>query len=178
MNIIEWIKNIFKRSKQKLLEAPKEIQQDKSWKDRLQIPSNDEIVLEKISQMKLRNEELKSLESLVLYREGSLKREDLILELEKKYKNNIISESDIKSLVYLHDVIEYEDEHGDYNIREFLDDDDSNYIKLIDGMIKYAEQKAKENDVECITEFVPKNRDVINQIKDEMMQESEKEKEE
>lgn len=178
MNIIDRIKSIFKRNKMKLLEAPKEIKEDKSWKDNLQAPSNENIVLEKITQRQLRIEELKSLESIVLYREGSLKSEDVIVELEKKYKNNIISESDIKSLQSLHDVIEYEDEHGDYNIREFLDEEETNYIKLIDGMIEYAKQKAQENDVECISEFVPKNRDVINQIKDEMIQESEKEKEE
>lgn len=175
MNIIDWIKNIFKRSKQKLLDAPKEIQQDKSWKEKLQTPSNQEVVAEKISQEELRIKQIKSVESLVLYRAGSLKGEEIIADIEKTHKSSMISEVDVKTLLFLHDVIELEDEHGDYNIREFIDEEETNYINLIERMIKYAEQKAQENDVEDIIEFVPKNREVINQIKDEMIQESENE---
>lgn len=175
MNIIEWIKNIFKRSKTKLLEAPKEIPEDKSWKDMLQALANQDIVLEKISQEELRIKQIKSVESLVLDKEGSLKSEEIIAYIEKTCKNSIISDIDIKALQSLHDVIEYEDEQGDYNIREFLDKEETNYIKLIERMIKYSEQKAQENDVENIIDFVPKNREVIDQIKEEMIQESENE---
>ena len=176
MKIFDFIKKIIEKNQIKQTE---DSIYEKSWREMLHYePSEDdeEEDLEPTAptEEQLRSEQIEYTSFIILNRE-ELQKEGIIQYIQKKYENILLNDADIQSLIAIYHSIEYEDAYGNYNIREFIEDDEKNIVKLVDELVLKAKEEAEKHKSEEIGEFVITDFKLIGEIKDQIENDNERE---
>ena len=176
MKIFDFIKKIIEKNQIKQTE---DSIYEKSWREMLHYePSEDdeEEDLEPTAptEEQLRSEQIEYTSFIILNRE-ELQKEGIIQYIQKKYENILLNDADIQSLIAIYHSIEYEDAYGNYNIREFIEDDEKNIVKLVDELVLKAKEEAEKHKSEEIGEFVIRDFKLIGEIKDQIENDNERE---
>ena len=174
MKIFDFIKKIIEKNQIKQTE---DSIYEKSWRELLHYePSEEEENLEPTAptEEQIRNEQIEYTSSIILNKDD-LKKEDIAQYIQKKYENILLNDADIQSLIAIYHSIEYEDAYGNYNIREFIEDDEKNIVKLVDELILNAKEEAEKNKSEDISKFVITDFKLIGEIKDQIENNNERE---
>ena len=155
MKIFDFIKKNIEKNQ---IKQPEDSIYEKSWREMLHYePSEDdeEEDLEPTAptEEQLRSEQIEYTSSIILNKDD-LKKEDITQYIQKKYENILLNDADIQSLIAIYHSIEYEDAYGNYNIREFIEDDEKNIVKLVDELVLKAKEEAEKHKSEEIGEFV------------------------
>lgn len=169
MKIFDFIKKIIEKNQIKQTE---DSIYEKSWREMLHYePSEDdeEETLEPTAptEEQLRSEQIEYTSFIILNRE-ELQKEDIIQYIQKKYENVLLNDADIQALISIYHAIEYEDICADYNIREFMDEDEKNIVKLVDELVLKAKEEAEKHKSEEIGEFVITDFKLIGEIKNQI----------
>lgn len=172
MKILNFIKKDFPKKK---LNENKCSENSKSWKSDLQYTIKDEKIVKPLTLEQMRIEQIKLTNFIVLFKEGHLSKEDIIKCIKNSYSNVILSDEEIEALISIQKIIQYEDLYGNYNIREFIDEDEKNIIELIDGLVENANKKAKKHKSKDISEFITKDYKEINEIKNKIKEKNKEE---
>lgn len=178
MNILDWIKKILKVKSVKQIEEPKETEKENSWKQSIQYSPDTEKKQDTLTEEQIRIEQIMHTQFMILFKDGYLLKEDIIKAIKQQYDEVILTDADMESLISIHDVMKYEDLHGDYNIREFLDEDENenNFVKLVDKLIEHAKQEAQKYEMEDISQFVTNDSKIMNELKNDIIKENKIEK--
>lgn len=165
MKIFDFIKKIIEKNQ---IKQPEDSIYEKSWRERLHYEPSDEDIEETLEQTapteeEIRTEQIEYTSSIILTRE-KLKGKDIAQYIQKKYENLLLNDVDIQALMLIYHAIEYEDECANYNIREFIDEDDNNIVKLVDGLVLKAKEEAEKNKSDDISKFVSTDFKLIDEI--------------
>ena len=168
MKIFDFIKKFTEKNQIKPTE--KSVDQE-NWKELLHYdPSEDEEeYLEQPvpTEEQIRGKQIEFTSSIILNRE-KLQKEDIIQYIQKKYENVLLNDADIQALISIYHAIEYEDICANYNIREFIDEDEKNIVKLVDELVLKAKEEADKNKTEDISKFVITDFKLIGEIKNQI----------
>lgn len=145
---------------------------EKSWKEWLHYEPSDDDTEEPIEQTapteeQIRTEQIEYTSPIILNKED-LKKEDIEQYIQKKYENVLLNDADIQSLISVYHAVEYEDAYGNYNIREFIDEDENNIVKLVDELVLKAKEEAEKNKSKEISKFVITDCKLIGEIKNQI----------
>ena len=176
MKIFDFIKKNIEKNQ---IKQPEDSIYEKSWREMLHYePSEDdeEEDLEPTAptEEQLRSEQIEYTSFIILNRE-ELQKEGIIQYIQKKYENILLNDADIQSLIAIYHSIEYEDAYGNYNIREFIEDDEKNIVKLVDELVLKAKEEAYKNKTEDISKFVTTDFKIVDEIKKQIENNDEKE---
>ena len=169
MKIFDFIKKF--TEKNQIKQTEKSIY-EKSWKELLHYEPSEDDTEETLEQTapteeQIRTEQIEFTSSIILNKE-KLQKEDIIQYIQKKYENILLNDADIQALISIYHAIEYEDICADYNIREFMDEDENNIVKLVDELVLKAKEEAKKHKSEEISKFVTTDFKLIGEMKNQI----------
>ena len=169
MKIFDLMKKFTKRNQIK--QTKKSIDKG-NWKEPLHYETSKTDIeenLEEITPMeeKIRNEQIAYVCSIVLNKED-LKKEDMAKYIKKKYKKVLLNDVDMQSLISIYHAIEHEDMYGNYNIREFIDEDENNIVKLVNELVLNAKVEARKQKSKDISKFVITDFKLIGEVKNQL----------
>ena len=176
MKIFDFIKKNIEKNQ---IKQPEDSIYEKSWREMLHYEPSEDDEEENLEQTaptdeQIRNEQIEYTSSIILNKDD-LKKEDITQYIQKKYENILLNDADIQSLIAIYHSIEYEDAYGNYNIREFIEDDEKNIVKLVDELVLKAKEEAEKHKSEEIGEFVITDFKLIGEIKDQIENDNERE---
>lgn len=176
MKIFDFIKKIIEKNQIKQTE---DSIYEKSWREMLHYEPSEDDEEEDLEQTapteeQIRTEQIEFTSSIILNKE-KLQKEDIIQYIQKKYENVLLNDVDIQALMSIYHAVEYEDAYGNYNIREFIDEDENNIVKLVDELVLKAKEEAEKNKSEDISEFVITDFKLIGEIKNQIENNNERE---
>ena len=176
MKIFDFIKKIIEKNQIKQTE---DSIYEKSWREMLHYEPSEDDEEENLeptapTDEEIRIEQIEYTSSIILNKDD-LKKEDIAQYIQKKYENVLLNDADIQSLIAIYHSIEYEDAYGNYNIREFIDYDEKNIVKLVDELVLKAKEEAEKNKSEDISKFVITDFKLIGEIKDQIENNNERE---
>lgn len=174
MKLRDLINKIFRRNVVKMIEEPKSKTEKTEWKESLQCLSNDETVNKVLEEQRIRRDQIKATASIILLREGHVSKEDIESDIHQKYDNIVLDDIDIQSLIAIHDVVEYEDFHAENNIREFIEEEEDNFVYLVDKLKQFATEEAKRHGSNDVSKFVPTDVELVDRLKNELEEKREK----
>ena len=166
MKIFDFMK---KSTKKNQIKQTEDSVYEKGWKELLHYETSDDDIEESLEQTvpteeQIRNEQIEYTSSIILNKEY-LKEEDIEQYIQKKYKNLLLSDADIKALISVYRAVENEDAYGNYNIREFIDEDEKNIVELVDKIILKAKEEAEKYKSEDISKFVTTDLKLISEMR-------------
>lgn len=169
MKIFDFIKKIIEKNQ---IKQPENSIYEKSWRELLHYEPSDDDIEETLEQTtpteeQIRTEQIEFTSSIILNKE-KLQKEDIIQYIQKKYENILLNDADIQALISIYHAIEYEDICADYNIREFMDEDENNIVKLVDELVLKAKEEAKKHKSEEISKFVTTDFKLIGEMKNQI----------
>lgn len=173
MKIQDWIKKLFRINITKQIEAPKEDNEKNIWKQKMKYIPNIEKEEVPLTEEQMRTKQIKDMEFTILFKEGDLLKNDIINILEQKGNIVVLNDAEIEALRSIQGVMQYEDLHGENNIREFIDDDENNIVKLVDKIVENAKKEAQKYEMEDISRFVTSDCKVMNELKENIIKENE-----
>lgn len=165
MKISDLLNNVFKRSKTPKIEIAKDNSKinENSWKNNIHCETHADEVSKAQERWQKRAEQIKATENLILFQDGHLTEEEIIKNiLENKEEDKVLEDVDIASLIAISDATQHEDDMGEENIRDYLEDNENNIVKLVDKMVERARKRAKENASLDVTLFVERKATTIN----------------
>ena len=175
MKIFNFVKKDFHKKK---LNENKNSDNSKNLKNDLQYDIKDEKIINTLTLEQMKIEQIKLTNFIVLFKEGHLSKEDIIRCIKDSYSNVVLSNEEMEALISIQKITQYEDLHGNYNIREFIDEDEENIIELVDGLVENARKEAKKYKSKDISAFVTTDYKVINEIKNKIREKNKNKEEE